>query len=79
MPPPKKRKATNTVRREEAETLRKEITVLQDQVQQLQAQEELTAVTPKYHLQLLAHSLRTKICAGRAGPGPKIGLCRRSV
>ncbi|KAF4139286.1 hypothetical protein GN958_ATG11502 [Phytophthora infestans] len=58
MPPAKKRKATNTVRREEAEALRKQIVVLQHQVQELQAQAEQASMTPRDHLQLLT---RTKI------------------
>ncbi|ETK75415.1 hypothetical protein F442_18285 [Phytophthora nicotianae P10297] len=57
MPPAKKRKATNTVRREEATALRKQIAVLQSQVHKLQAQAEQASSD---HLQLLKRSLRTK-------------------
>ncbi|KAG2897659.1 hypothetical protein PC117_g22743 [Phytophthora cactorum] len=60
MPPVKKRKATNTVRREEAEALRKQMAVLQNQVHKLQAQAEQAVMTPSDHLQLLTRSLRTK-------------------
>ncbi|KAG6595978.1 Sulfatase protein [Phytophthora cinnamomi] len=59
--PAKKRKATNQVRREEAEALRKELQALQEEMLQLKAQAELTAMTPSDHLQLLGQSLRTKI------------------
>eukprot|EP00644_Phytophthora_capsici_P014740 jgi/Phyca11/510028/fgenesh2_kg.PHYCAscaffold_53_\ len=72
MPPVKKRKATNTVRREEAEALKKEIAVLQGRAQQLQAHAELTALTPKEHLQLLARSLRTKYALEELIQGQKL-------
>ncbi|KAG3249642.1 hypothetical protein PI124_g5710 [Phytophthora idaei] len=49
MPPVKKRRATNTVRREEAEALRKQIAVLQSQVHKLQAQAEPAVITPSDH------------------------------
>ncbi|KAG7377497.1 hypothetical protein PHYPSEUDO_011528 [Phytophthora pseudosyringae] len=60
MPPTKKRKATNTVRREEADALKKQVAVLQSQVQELQAKAELAALGPSDHLEMLARALWTQ-------------------
>jgi hypothetical protein len=55
--PAKKRKPTSQVRREEAEALKKQLRVLEDQVQSLRARAQEAAMTPQDHLRLLRRSL----------------------